>query len=83
MTRASYIKHNYLNISCCLNEILSIIVMFLYTSGNSKYVRIEDDIIGIEMDFIHQDIISTSAYFNFSIDVSSLLNMSKQRMYSK
>ena len=52
--------------SRCLDEIDSIIIVFLDTCCNSQHIRVEDDIVGIEAHLFSQDAISTSAHFNLT-----------------
>lgn len=51
--------------SCCLDEVFSIVVVFLHSSGHCENVWIKDDVIGVEINFGHKQVVRTCADFNF------------------
>lgn len=53
-----------LNGSCCLDEVFSIVVVFLHSSGHCENVWIKDDVIGVEINFGHKQVVRTCADFN-------------------
>ena len=46
--------------SCGTYEIYSIIIMFFHSGGNGQHVRVEDDVGGIETNFIYQQVIGSA-----------------------
>ncbi len=42
----------------CLDEVHGVIVVFFYPGTNREYIGIEDDVVGIEADSVHQQVVA-------------------------
>ena len=71
-TANEHTRQRFFNLPCCFDEITSIIIVFFDAGGHRKNIRIENNIGGIEVQFLRQYLVGTFANFYFSLDVVRL-----------
>ena len=62
----------YLNCLGGFDEIPAVIVVFLDAGRDSQDVRVENDVVRVEVDLLHQQVVRSRADLDFAIGVGSL-----------
>ena len=63
-----------------LNKADAIGVVFLHTSGNGQNVRVKDDVIGVKVQPVHQQVVRPCTNLHFSLRVSSLVKWTENNI---
>lgn len=63
---------HYLNKLCSLDEVDSVLIMFLHACADSEDVGIKDDVIWVKAHFVDQQLISPSADLYFAVCICGL-----------